>query len=83
MNESNKVIIQPRTVDKLLDDLTHTNGPGVHFILIGVMDGKSPAIMSTLDPDSMDEAIDWLVEHRGRRKMERIDLDKDSTKKGN
>ena len=83
MNESNKVIIQPRTVDKLLDDLTHTNGPGVHFILIGVMDNKAPAITTTLYPESMDEVIDWLVEHRERRKMERIDLDKDSTKKGN
>lgn len=83
MNESNQVAIPPKTVDKLLDDLTHTNGPGVHFILLGVMDNKQPAIISTLDPESMDEMIDWVVEHRERRKMEVIDLDKDSTKKGN
>lgn len=83
MNESNQVDIPPKTVDKILDDLTFANGPGVHFILLGVMDNKAPAIMSTLDPESMDEIIDWVVEHRERRKMEVIDLDKDSTKKGN
>lgn len=82
MNESDKVIISTKTVDKLLDDLTHANGPGVHFILIGVMDNKAPAIMSTLYPESMDEIIDWMAARRGRRKMERIDLDSDSTKKG-
>ena len=83
MNESNQVVIPPKTADKLLDDLTFANGPGVHFILIGVMDNKQPAIMSTLDPDSMDEIIDWMVKHRERRAVERIDLNGDSFKKGN
>lgn len=81
MNESNEVIIPRHTIENIIDDLTRANGPGVYFILVGVAEGKRPALMSTMHPDSMDEVFAWLVENKKAREVEAISLGDESTKK--
>lgn len=81
MSESNQVVIPQHTIENIIDDLTRANGPGVYFILVGVAEGKRPALMSTMHPDSMDEVLAWLVENKKAREVEAISLVDESTKK--
>lgn len=77
-----EIVIPNSTVTKIIDDLTFTNGPGVHFVIVGVAEGKRPSMMTTLPPDSLHELFKWLLDRKDDVEIERLNMEDDSFKKG-
>lgn len=77
-----EMVITNDVVEQVIQGVIGVNGPGTEFMLVVVKAGTCPAIVSSMIPEQMDHVLDWLVEHRARRRFDVVDLESPGEKKG-